>query len=297
MKRRRRWRFVLLILVGAFLCSVSAQAELSGQRGQVYDWVVPALVQIETGDSQGSGFYVAPEGIIVTNQHVVGSHEQLLVLDHEKGRVSGRVLATDPTRDLALVQASVDRAPILRLGDAAGLSGGEDVLVFGSPMGLSESMTVGTIMNPRTTMDQQDYVQINAYIEPGSSGGPVVDMKGNVVAVTTLIMETGGREVTLGIPVKDVERFLEEHDVSYSSVTVNAEAPGAEPETEQDDEPISGVNGREIAGMGRPLLAAALALLATAVIWRRRNRRVRRHKEAADSFDVVIHEKEGDKVE
>jgi serine protease Do len=162
----------------------------------------------------GSGFIVR-EGLAVTNYHVVRGASGVEVVYSDGVRGSGRVLAYDPVRDLALL--SIDRRDVkpIRLGDSDRLEPGELVLVVGSPLGLQgPSVSLGVVSAVgRTLVDQEsgvileDLIQTDAAINPGNSGGPVVNASGEAVGVTTAIIARA-QGIGFAIPINSVKRFI-----------------------------------------------------------------------------------------
>ncbi len=162
----------------------------------------------------GSGFIVR-EGLAVTNYHVVKGVGGVEIVYSDGVRGRGRVLAHDPTRDLALL--SIDRRDVkpIRLGDSDKLEPGELVLVVGSPLGLQgPSISLGVVSAiGRTLVDQEsgvileDLIQTDAAINPGNSGGPIVNASGEAVGVTTAIIARA-QGIGFAIPINNVKRFM-----------------------------------------------------------------------------------------
>ena len=177
--------------------------------------VVPssgALVARQRGS--GSGVIVDPTGYIVTNAHVIANASRVQValppmadatrrrrsVLQPRGRIVGaRIVGRDRETDLAVLKVEVDRElPALELGDSEALKPGQLVMVFGSPLGLENSVSLGVISAVARQIradDQMIYVQTDASINPGSSGGPLVDVAGQVVGISTFIItQSGGNE-------------------------------------------------------------------------------------------------------
>ena len=137
--------------------------------------------QVYPQEGTGSGFIVKPDGLILTNNHVVTGSAQLTVtLASDKKQYKARVLGTDPRNDLALVRIQADHAlPFLKLGDSDGLQVGQKVLAIGNPFGLGGTLTTGVVsslgrsLQPQEGRRLEDMIQTDAAINPGNSGGPV----------------------------------------------------------------------------------------------------------------------------
>src|ERR1051325_9503103 len=153
----------------------------------LYQQVLPGVVQIQTGQSLGSGFVIDKDGHVVTNQHVVEGSTQVEV-DFASGfKAHGTVIGSDPDGDIAVVKvenAPADQLLPLSLGDSSVLKVGEQVVAIGNPFGLNGTMTVGIVSALGRTQPAHaapegngsfstaDIIQTDAAINPGNSGGP-----------------------------------------------------------------------------------------------------------------------------
>jgi serine protease Do len=164
---------------------------------------------VATQRGSGSGAIVDPDGYIVTNAHVVQGAQRVRVeipipatgqsiLAPRSRSVTGQIVGIDEETDLAVIKVDERKLPTLAFGDSDDLQPGQVVVAFGSPRGLSNSVTLGVVsavarqLTPESTMI---YVQTDASINPGSSGGPLVDVSGRLVGINTLISsEAGGNE-------------------------------------------------------------------------------------------------------
>ena len=164
----------------------------------------PAVVNISTwklrqkdGDAPrrvktyGSGFIIDPSGIIVTNKHVIDGALDIKVIFSDGDRVPARLVAVAAMLDLAVLKVDVDRPlPALKWGDSEALQVGDPVLTIGNPLGLGMSVSAGIVS--ALNRDIQDtpfdnYIQTDAAINHGNSGGPLVDLDGEVVGVDTAL--------------------------------------------------------------------------------------------------------------
>ncbi len=179
---------------------------------RVADQLLPSTVQIvaafegETGGATGSGFVLDRQGHIVTNNHVVQSADEsegeIEIVDQEGNRYVATVVGRSAVYDLAVLYSEDAAAlPPASLGASRRLSVGEPVVAFGSPLGLSSTVTSGIVSaldRPVTTGDTANdssyinAVQTDAAINPGNSGGPLVNLQGQVVGVNSAIATTGG---------------------------------------------------------------------------------------------------------
>jgi serine protease Do len=212
------------------LQQLSASMELLSKR------VSPSVVQIfSTGYNQetdrehnntnlssrrstsGSGIIIASDGWIVTNAHVVQGSRWIRVRLHEEDDLSAaqnrrsrhalleaKLVLADRDTDLAFLKVDATGLPTLELSDSSDLKQGQLVLAFGSPLGLDNSVTMGVVSSVARQLDPDSptiYVQTDAAVNPGNSGGPLVDTTGRVVGVNTLILSQSGGNEGIGLAV------------------------------------------------------------------------------------------------
>ena len=184
----------------------------------------PALVQIrvqrpteepdpEEGPRRalGSGFVIHPSGYVVTNAHVVERSSTVQVRLASGRRLAGTVVGRDRRVDLALVKVEpAAPLPVLPLGDSERLSVGELVLALGHPFGLEQTVSLGIVSRKGAPLQAAapgfDFIQTDAAVNPGNSGGPLVDMGGQVVGVNTMAARNGS--IGFAIPVNLVKALL-----------------------------------------------------------------------------------------
>lgn len=173
----------------------------------------PSVVLLLTQDAQGqplalgSGFFVRP-GVIATNLHVIDGATRgwsKVVGESTKSEIEGTV-GIDEGKDLALVRVSNDTAQPLALGDSAGVSAGDPVLVVGNPRGLEGTLSQGIVSAVRT-IESERFLQVTAPISPGSSGGPVLDGQGRVIGVAVATLQ-GGQNLNFAVPVSYLSALL-----------------------------------------------------------------------------------------
>ncbi|RMF85297.1 MAG: hypothetical protein D6744_01630, partial [Planctomycetota bacterium] len=155
----------------------------------------------------GSGVIVSEDGYILTNNHVAGNADELLVRTHDGKEYTAKVVGVDPMTDLAVIRVDAKGLTAAELGDSDELKVGEWVVAAGSPFGLTGTITAGIVSatgrsNVRI-VDYADFIQTDAAINPGNSGGPLVNLKGQVVGINTAIASRSGgfNGVGFAIPV------------------------------------------------------------------------------------------------
>lgn len=147
--------------------------------------VVKSVVTVSTDKSVGTGFVVGKEGYIVTNYHVIaGREDKIRVLDYERDSFAAQLVGKDENRDLALLKVNQNFKP-LELADSDQLAVGQKVIAIGNPLGLSFSVTEGIIsaLNRPGPNGLNEYVQTDVSLNPGNSGGPLIDGRGRVVGI------------------------------------------------------------------------------------------------------------------
>ena len=164
----------------------------------------------------GSGFIIKANGLAITNQHVVEDKEEVFVRLYDGTRTRARVLGRDALGDMALLQIESETPlPVVPLGNSDALRVGEMVVAIGSPIGFEHSVTFGIVSGKRRNFLRSSavggYLQTDAAITTGNSGGPLINMRGEVVGVNTATIRRG----TMGfaIPVNAVKASLPQlHD-------------------------------------------------------------------------------------
>jgi len=181
-----------------------------------------AVVQVRTPEGLGSGFFINPEGFLITNFHVVENETQISVevFDLKNGQLERssykkvRLVALNKFGDLALLHIEDKDAPkfvSVPLGESDKLSVGDRVFAIGSPLGLERTVTEGILSTKTRELEGTLYLQTTAQINPGNSGGPLFNLRGEVVGVTNMKI-TFGEGLGFAIPVESVKHFLNHRD-------------------------------------------------------------------------------------
>lgn len=183
---------------------------------QVVQRSLSAVVTIRSQEGSGSGFLILPSGVIVTNKHVVGSSESVSVITSKGESLPSKAIFVHPTKDLALIKIDGENYPYLPLSDPAGVNVGSDVIAIGSPgIGssiLQNSVTKGILSSFRDLGDRGLFVQTDAALNHGNSGGPLLNFRGEVVGVNTLGFADFDKEgLNFAIFVSEVIAMLKEH--------------------------------------------------------------------------------------
>ena len=186
------------------------------------DSVAPAIVGISAesygGSSVGSGVCVAGKGVIITNSHVVNSASNIMVYLSNGDASNAEIIWEDTIQDLAIIQANVD-IPYLPISNNQELKVGEDVVAVGTPLSLilKHSFTKGIVsaLNRTLRVDtdygesyMQNLIQHDASLNPGNSGGPLLNLKGEVVGINTLKI-SGGEGIGFAIPSRSFSSLVD----------------------------------------------------------------------------------------
>jgi serine protease Do len=162
---------------------------------------------------QGSGFIIGSEGIIVTNAHVVESAKKIIVKLSDKREFEARVIGKDLPTDIALLKIAVSETlPTIGLGDSDQVEVGEWVMAVGNPFGLENSVSSGIVSGKGRHIGEayDRLIQTDAPLNPGSSGGPLINLNGQVVGVNkAIVSETGGSiGISFATPINSVKEIL-----------------------------------------------------------------------------------------
>ena len=180
----------------------------------------PALGAAPSGVATGTGFVIDGEGRILTNHHVVGDAREVRVRFGDERTVDATVLGRDPRNDLALLQVDpgeVELTP-LELGDSSTARVGDPVIAIGNPFGLDRTLTTGVVSALQREITApngftiEHVIQTDAPINPGSSGGPLIDGAGRVIGITSQVAADGRGTVGIGfaVPINTARRLLPE---------------------------------------------------------------------------------------
>ena len=182
----------------------------------VADLVGPAVCAVTVdGRGHGSGVVLSPDGLVVTNSHVVGEAKQVWLALPDTRRIGGRVLGIDPDTDLAVIKADGSDLPVARLGDSAGLRRGQIAIAIGNPLGFESTVTAGVVsalgrsLRSPTGRPIEDVIQTDAALNPGNSGGALAASSGEVMGINTAMI-AGAQGICFAVASNTVRLVVSE---------------------------------------------------------------------------------------
>lgn len=224
------WLPVFLICSMAEVASLYALTDEEQNTIAVYEQVAASVVNITTttvpqsfffqalpSSGAGSGIIVDEDGTIVTNHHVIENVQRIEVALADGSRHKAKLVGASPENDLAAIRIDAENLTLepIALGDSDKLEVGQKLLAIGNPFGLGGTLTTGTVsMLGRSIRNDgrvlRDLIQTDASVNPGNSGGALVNSRGELVGINTAIFSTTGASIGIGfaIPVNRVKKVL-----------------------------------------------------------------------------------------
>jgi serine protease DegQ len=174
--------------------------------------------------SLGSGVLVTPDGMILTNHHVVEAADGIEVALSDGRKLPARIVGTDPDTDLAVLQANGPNLGAITFGDSEGLRVGDLVLAIGNPFGVGQTVTMGIVSalgrSHLGLSTFENFIQTDAAINPGNSGGALIDTSGNLVGINSAIYSRSGGSMGIGFAIpSSVARQVMEQIIASGRVT------------------------------------------------------------------------------
>ncbi|MEA5141336.1 Do family serine endopeptidase [Arcicella rigui] len=213
--------------------------------------------QPETQEASGSGVIISADGYIVTNNHVVQDADEVTVILNDKRELKAKVISTDPSTDIAVIQVKTSNLPFLTFGDSDAIKVGEWVLAVGNPFNLESTVTAGIVSakGRQNIIDRdggdvnplESFIQTDAAVNPGNSGGALVNLKGELIGINTAIYSRTGQfagysfAVPVGIVKKVAADLIKYGNVQRGYLGVNIGEVNAKLVEEKDLKVNSGV--------------------------------------------------------
>jgi len=212
--------------------------------------------QAQPENSLGSGVIVSEQGLILTNNHVVASADEIEIALADGRKMSAKVVGTDPDTDLALIKIEADNLPAITFASSDKLNVGDVVLAIGNPFGVGQTVTQGIISalgrNHLGINTFENFIQTDASINPGNSGGALIDTDGSLVGINSAIYSRSGGSMGIGFAIPaTLARQVMDQIVSQGNVTrgwIGIEAQDITPELAESFK-LKAAEGALIAGV------------------------------------------------
>lgn len=203
--------------VSPAIVNISAEQTVRRRPSLLDDFFFGIDPRSRRSQSLGSGVIIRPEGIILTNDHVISGASRIIATTKSGQELECDVVGSDADNDLAVLRVRNSRTnlPTIRLGTSSDLLIGETIVAIGNPFGLSNTVTAGVVSALGRSVPGEnqrmytDFVQIDAPINPGNSGGPVVNIQGDMIGVATAIIG-GAQGIGFAIPVDRARRIVDD---------------------------------------------------------------------------------------
>ncbi len=225
--------------------------------------------RLERSPALGSGVIISSDGYVVTNNHVVaGNIQEITAVLPDRREVKGKLVGRDPMTDIAVVKIDARSLPVLPWTDSSKIKVGQWVLAVGSPFALDQTVTLGIVSAVgRTGMgltDYEDFIQTDAAINRGNSGGGLVDARGEVVGINTAIVSDGGGSNGVGFAVSsNLARRIADELIKYGEVrrgSIGVVTQTVTPEIAQQLDYVPETRGAVVARISKTAYEAGLRL-------------------------------------
>ena len=268
-----KYRILSMVLLFMLLISFSAYA-INITPEETYNSVV--VVYTETG--VGSGFSIR-ENLIITNAHVVGNNKNVAINLYDDTTIKGKVVKSDIEKDLALIKIEKSLAPLNT--NEENINIGQEVYVIGAPKDMPYTMTKGIISALDRKLGQNTYIQIDASVNSGNSGGPLVDDSGNVIGIITL-KANDAEGIGFALKASEILAFVDGAENTPNDNTVESDPSKEKNQEEKNADLIRLTKENEILKITVIILSVLLVL--SLLI----NIKIRVKKKEKDEFDFEI---------
>lgn len=178
------------------------------------------IIQIATPYSTGTGFYLKDAGLIVTNEHVIRGNRKVVINGEGFEKQNTQVIFTDVRHDLAFLKIpNTIEAPEAKIFEGEAMERGETVIAVGHPFGLKYSATQGIVSNIEEEKNDLVYIQHDAALNPGNSGGPLINQNGEIVGVNTFVIQNGNN-VGFSLPIEYLRNAIKEFQATDNQIGV-----------------------------------------------------------------------------
>lgn len=210
----------LLIVTALFACCTVSWAQFTEAAGKIRD----AVVTVAVANRTGTGFLVNSDGNLLTNKHVIGDAKAVTVKLRNGDQLTAQVVKSAADRDICLLKVDRQHLPTVQFAASAQVKQGDNVAAIGAPFGLEGSLTRGVVSATDRDIKGQKFIQIDAALNQGNSGGPVINEDGQIIGMATKAAKEA-QSVGFAIPSDELMAFLGEAGIAYQA------ALGATPKT------------------------------------------------------------------
>ena len=236
----------LIIVVAMLFASTLFVGAIGFEAEQAYE----SVFVIYSGNSLGSGFAVG-ENCIVTNAHVIGNPRSITIETYNGAEFKASVVGMDEHLDIAVLVVENAQFPYLEIADLSTMKTGDDIYAIGAPKGMAYTLTKGGVSAKERVIRNQSYIQIDAPINEGNSGGPLLNDLGQVLGMNTLKM-SDSEGLGLAIPANRICEYLETLEIELNengnvvgSVNLPSETKPSSPSSDGGDENSEPSDNRE----------------------------------------------------
>ncbi len=227
-------------LLMSVLCCFMALFAFSSDRAYAMDFdaetAYESIFVIYSGNSIGSGFAIG-SNTVVTNAHVIDNSDDIQIYTYEGDSYQARVYLIDNSFDIAILSVENVALNPMEIGDSDGIDVGDDIYAVGAPKSMEYTLTKGVVSNKKRQVGAYTYIQIDAAINSGNSGGPLLNDVGQVIGVNSMkVIDAEG--IGLAIPMSSVISFIENNGIMLTeNKTVDGETPFVA-DTQENDEKV-----------------------------------------------------------
>lgn len=254
----------ILMVAAMFLASTAFAWAIGFEAEEAYE----SVFVIYSGKSLGSGFAIGVN-CVVTNAHVIDREDQITILSYGGEEYSARVLGLSESEDIAVLVVADGSFPYLPVGNAQDMKTGDDIYAIGAPKGMAYTLTKGSISAKERQFGDRSYIQIDAPINEGNSGGPLLSDEGLVLGMNTMKM-SDSEGLGLAIPMEWICQYVSSLGIDLTETGNVADrlelppeptetAPDREPEGERQEAPEDPEDRKEDTRKGVDLLLAVTA--------------------------------------
>lgn len=284
----RRVRFLLLVVCLWAMLSACWAADVRKVVDQVGEAVVSIEVDTGRGKSAGSGFIVNPDGCILTSAHVIDKAKKIIVKLTDGKEYTAKLVAKDANKDLAIIRIDVHNLPAALIGNAKGARAGDSVVAIGCPKGLDHTVTSGIVSSREREIDGKRYIQTDAALNEGNSGGPLLNDKAEVIGINTMIIKDAN-QLGFAVPINEAYELLNNNNVAVITTldnkdlakTASTSKPGGQ--TARQSKKLGWI---WYAGGGLVVVVAAAAV--ALLLIRRKKARRRRTTGSEDTLGITL---------